>query len=84
MGARNGPYNPDFPMGTAVRIASRAELERFRATWKYHHPLKEEQLSFAGLIAVVVDIGTYHGGDELYGLDGIPGTWHECCLSLAE
>jgi hypothetical protein len=28
----------------------------------------------------VKDVGFYHGGDELYQVAGIPGTWHEECL----
>jgi hypothetical protein len=46
--------------------------------------LKEEQLAFAGATAVIAQTGYYHGGDELYWLEGIRGSWHECCLSLAE
>jgi hypothetical protein len=28
----------------------------------------------------VQEVGFYHGGDVLYQLRGVPGTWHECCL----
>ena len=35
-------------------------------------------------IGVVSSVGFYHGGDELYVIEGIPGVWHEVCLSLAE
>jgi hypothetical protein len=81
MGRRNGPYNADFPTGTRVRIAAKYVLERFiRPDWKYHHPLDEAQLKYAGLDAVVVSAGVYHGGDELYELQDIPGIWHEQCL----
>ena len=37
-------------------------------------------MPFAGKAARVADVGFYHGGDVLYGLEGIPGTWHEACL----
>jgi hypothetical protein len=40
-----------------------------------------EQLNYHGQIAVIEPGGgTYHGGDELYKLKGIPGLWHEQCL----
>jgi hypothetical protein len=83
MGTRRGPYKEDFPTGTLVRINALPELERFRAEWKLHHPLQELQLAFAGRTACVKDLGFYHGGDELYWLDGVPGIWHECCLEAA-
>jgi hypothetical protein len=28
-----------------------------------------------------VSVGFYHGGDVLYVLEGIPGVWHESCLT---
>jgi len=31
------PYRAAYPEGTSVRIAHRAFLEEFMATWKYHH-----------------------------------------------
>jgi hypothetical protein len=37
-------------------------------------------LKFADKIAKVKSVGFYHGGDELYELKGVPGTWHEQCL----
>ena len=85
MGTRNGPYNADFPRGTQVRIGSLEVLANFqRPDWKYHHPLDNSQLAFAGRKAVVRSASVYHGGDELYELEGVPGIWHEKCLSLAE
>jgi hypothetical protein len=47
---------------------------------KYHHKLRPIQLEFADRIAEVEAVGFYHGGDVLYRLVGIPGTWHERCL----
>jgi hypothetical protein len=84
MGTRRGPYKEDFPKGTLVRIKALSELERFRAEWKLHHPLQEGQLAFAGTTARVWRVGFYHGGDEMYELEGVPGIWHECCLAPAE
>lgn len=76
------PYREKYPKGTPVRIAARKDLEDFLRTWRYHHPLAPEQLNYAGLSARVGSIGIYHGGDILYELEGIPGTWHESCLML--
>ena len=81
MGKTKGPMQAEFPIGTMVRIVGRSDLERFQQDWHLHHPLQTEQLDFAGRTATVRDLGYYHGGDELYWLEGIPGTWHECCLS---
>jgi hypothetical protein len=35
-------------------------------------------------MSTVARLGYYHGGDELYWFDDIPGTWHECCLRALE
>jgi len=75
------PYKEAFPIGSRVRIADLRELTEFRRSWKYHHPLEEGQLAFAGIPATVADVGFFHGGDVLYELSGVPGQWHECCLS---
>ena len=69
-----------YEVGTRVKIASRQTLEDFQRTWKYHHPLQSEQLSFAEHIAVVQEVSMYHGGDILYILKDTPGTWHQRCL----
>ncbi|HEY2711221.1 MAG TPA: hypothetical protein VGI60_01805 [Chthoniobacterales bacterium] len=82
MGTTNGAYKADFPVGTRVRIGDRAELERFHREWKLHNPLQAGQLEFAGRVGTIVDVGYYHGGDELYQLQDVPGIWHECCLHL--
>ena len=73
-------YKEDFPVGSQVRIASLPELQRFQATWKYHHPVTREQFGYAGSFDVVEKVSFYHGGDVLYELRGAPGIWHECCL----
>jgi hypothetical protein len=66
-----------------VRIADRAFLDEFKATWKYHHKLTTEQLGFAGQQTRVGQVGFYHGGDAVYTLAGIPGVWLEQCLRAA-
>ena len=72
--------NPRFPEGTKAQIADRASLEVFMKTWKYHHKLRPEQLEYADRVAMVVDVGWYHGGDPVYTLEGIPGSWLDECL----
>jgi hypothetical protein len=69
-----------FPLGSTVRVVSYQALETFMYEWKWHHPLVPEQLGYAGRTGVVKDVGFYHGGDVLYQLEGIPGTWHEANL----
>jgi hypothetical protein len=74
------PYKELYPVGTKVRVAGRAKLDDFLRTWKFHHPLAPEQLLDADRVAEVINVGFYHGGDVLYGLRDVPGTWHEECL----
>lgn len=73
-------YKELYPKGSRVRIASRDFLERFMRSWKYHHPLQPEQLVFADQEATVASVGMYHGGDQVYVLQDIPGSWNEECL----
>ena len=75
------PYQEKYPQGTAVRIVDRPNLEEFRRTWRYHNPIDLEQMEHAGSTALVASVGFYHGGDPLYSLDGLPGIWHESCLT---
>ena len=84
MGRTKGPYNAEFPVGSIVRIADREFLEEFYKTWKYHHKLQPEQLDYHGRTARVEKASVYHGGDELYELEGIPGIWHGQCLATDE
>jgi hypothetical protein len=81
MGKSRGPYNAEYAEGSDVRIASRPALEEFIRTWQHHNKLQPEQLNYADQVARVVSVGFYHGGDELYKLERIPGVWHESCLS---
>lgn len=73
-------YREQFAVGSKVRVKSEAELARFAREWKFHNPLKKEQLSYAGVVATVMEVGFYHGGDALYQLEQVPGIWHEQCL----
>jgi hypothetical protein len=82
MGRTRGAYKEEFPVGTTVRVVDCAELEAFLQTWKLHDLLQPGQLAFAGATARVASVGFYHGGDELYALEGVPGIWHEACLCL--
>ena len=77
MGKTKGAYNAEFPVGTSVRIAGLSTLRKFISDWTFHNPLAPEQLTFADRVAKVQKVGYYHGGDELYSLEGIPGLWHE-------
>jgi hypothetical protein len=82
MGKTKGPYKEEFPKGSAVQIVDRVRLENFLTTWNFHHKLEPDQLNYANNIAEVKSVGFYHGGDELYELKGVPGIWHEQCLSM--
>lgn len=78
------PYKEAFPVGTTVRVADRASLVAFMASWRYHHKVQPEQLAYAGRATTVEDVGFYHGGDPVYKLTGIPGLWLEQCLERPE
>jgi hypothetical protein len=80
MGRTRGPYNEEFPVGSLVRVAGRDTLENFMRSWKLHNKLKPEQLEYAERTGKIESVGFYHGGDELYQIEGIPGIWHEQCL----
>jgi hypothetical protein len=77
-------YEAAYAEGVSVVVLSRQELGVFRDTWRFHHKVEAEQLSFAGSVARVKSIAYYHGGNVLYELEGVPGIWHEQCLRLAE
>jgi hypothetical protein len=83
MGKTKGPYVLEFPVGSLVKVKGREVLDEFARTWRYHNKLQPDQLDFAGAIGKVNNFGFYFGGDEIYQLDGIPGTWHEECLEPA-
>ena len=83
MGKTKGINVAEFEVGSEVRIADRAFLEGFMEEGQYHHDLEPEQLEHAGAVARVKSIEFFHGGDEIYTLEGIPGVWHEECLRAA-
>ncbi|MGO8935593.1 MAG: hypothetical protein ACLPLZ_14835 [Terracidiphilus sp.] len=75
-------YKATFPEGSSVRVISREALEKFAQEWRYHHKLLPEQMEFAGATAIVKKVSFYHGGDQLYVLENLPGIWNEPCLEL--
>jgi hypothetical protein len=77
MGRTKGMYRAEFPVGSRVQIAGSGRLAEFRHNWQYHHPLADDQLSFGGTEAKILEVAFYHGGDELYTLGQVPGIWHE-------
>jgi hypothetical protein len=79
MGKTKGPYKEEFPKGSTVKIADRANLEDFSRTRK--DKLEPEQLRYADKVAKLKLVAFYHGGDERYKLKGVPGIWHEQCLT---
>ena len=81
MGRTKGVNNAEFEVGQQVRIADRAFLEGFLEAGQYHNELEPEQLEYADQVAKVTNVTFFHGGDEIYALEGIPGVWHEECLS---
>jgi len=80
MGKTKGLNVAEFEVGTEVRIADRTFLESFLDEGQYHNELEAEQLEYAGRVARVKEVSFFHGGDEIYSLEGIPGVWHEECL----
>ena len=83
MGKTKGLNVAEFEIGSQVRIADRAFLEAFLEAGQYHNELEPEQLEFADRTAMVQSVNFFHGGDEIYQLEGIPGVWHEECLRAA-
>jgi hypothetical protein len=77
------PYVEAYPVGIKVVVAPRPDLEEFRRNWRWHNPLAETQLQYAGTVARVKTVGFYHGRDILYVLKKIPGVWHEAYLRSA-
>jgi hypothetical protein len=78
------PYTATFPAGSQVRVISKPALEEFVRNWKYHHQLRPEQMGYAGRISTVKEVTFYHGGDQLYILEDVPGIWNEPCLERAD
>jgi hypothetical protein len=76
-------YKATFPAGSKVRVISRRPLDEFARSWRYHHKLQPEQMGYAGTAATVKEVSFYHGGDQLYVLQDVPGIWNEPCLEPA-
>ena len=70
-------------MKSGRKSASRTALfwRSFLEAGQYHNELEPEQLEYAGRVAKVKAVEFFHGGDEIYTLEGVPGVWHEECLS---
>ncbi|MGB8675570.1 MAG: hypothetical protein WCD27_14550 [Candidatus Acidiferrales bacterium] len=83
MGKSKGVNKAEYEVGSQVRVADRAFLEKFLEEGQYHNELEPEQLEYAGRVAEVKKVEFFTGGDEIYTLEGIPGVWHEECLSAA-
>jgi hypothetical protein len=83
VGKTKGVNVAEFEVGSQVRIADRAFLEAFLEAGQYHNELEPEQLEYADRVATVQSVSFFHGGDEIYQLEGIPGVWHEECLRAA-
>jgi hypothetical protein len=83
VGKTKGLNVAEFEVGSQVRIADRAFLEEFLEAGQYHNELEPEQLEYADRTAAVQSVNFFHGGDEIYQLEGIPGVWHEECLRAA-
>ena len=83
MGKTKGLNKAEFEVGSEVRVADRAFLESVFEAGQYHNELEPEQLAYAGRVAKVKAVDFFHGGDAIYTLEGIPGVWHEECLSAA-
>jgi hypothetical protein len=81
VGKTKGLNVAEFEVGAEVRVANRAFLEKFMEEGQYHNELEPEQLAYAGKVAKVKAVDFFHGGDEIYTLEGIPGVWHEECLA---
>lgn len=81
MGKTKGLNQAEFEIGSEVRVADAAFLETFLEAGQYHNELEPEQLEYAGRTGRVSAVVFFHGGDEIYTLEGIPGVWHEECLS---
>jgi hypothetical protein len=76
------PGPEKYALGSAVKVASSADLLAFQKSWHLHHPLDPGQIRFAGQVSTVSEIGYYHGGDVIYHLaDTGKFIWHECCLN---
>ena len=80
MGKSKGPYNPEYPAGTMVRIAARLILEDFEHNWKYHNKLDPCNSNTPGRSPKSSQWVSITGVMSFINLKGYPGIWHEVCL----
>jgi hypothetical protein len=80
MGRTRGLYHEEYAIGSFVKIAERNALDDFMRTWTLHNKLEVKQLDYAGKKGRIRSVGFYHGGEELYQIEDVPGMWHEECL----
>lgn len=73
-------HGEKFAVGTLVCVEERDTLDRFLSTRTQHNPLTSDQLEYAGYKAVISEVAFDPGGEPLYSLENIPGTWYEACL----
>ena len=73
-----------FSVGSRVRVGSRTRLAGILAEWPYNNRLTAEQLEYAGREAAVASVTIRQGGHVLYGLEDVPGLWHDACVGAGE
>ena len=81
MGKTKGVNNAEFEVGTEVRIADRAFLEKFMEAGQYHNELEPEQLDYAGRTAQGERCIVFPRRRRDIYAEGVPGVWHEECLT---
>jgi hypothetical protein len=55
-------YTASFDVASEVQIADLQALEDFLRMWRFHSPLRKEQLAYAGRSAHVAKVGFHHSG----------------------
>jgi len=78
---RDGSGPRESPQESVAVAGQILSGQSFLEAGQYHNELEEEQLAYAGRAAKVKDVSFFHAGDEIYTLEGIPGVWHEECLT---
>ena len=81
MGKTKGLNKAEFEVGSEVRIADRAFSRVFSKPGSTTTSSSPSSSNTPAASAKVKDVTFFHGGDEIYTLEGIPGVWHEECLS---
>ena len=76
----SSPNQTRFVFGSPVRIKERTELEEFFRTHEWDESMIPHQLCHAGERGMVDLIERSDSGHPLYGLERVPGIWHEDCL----